>query len=97
MTPAFLFHVDDDLAFGTAPFNEIQSILGRFERKDPLHNWPDHALIDEGGDFAQLSAVRPHEEERVRPLTTSSGQRVDRLNPSAGERNSAPCSVSSTS
>ena len=59
MTPALLSHVDDDLAFGPSLFNEIQSVLGRFERKDPLHNWPDDALIDEGGDLAQLMRRSP--------------------------------------
>jgi len=57
-------HLDDDLALGTSFFDEIHSRLGGFERERPLDDWADDASIDERGDFAQLIAVSPHEQER---------------------------------
>src|SRR5882724_5565542 len=63
--PAILPHLDDNLAFCTPRFEVSPSLFGGFEREDPIHDLPDDARFDEGGDLAQLLAVRSHENKRV--------------------------------
>ena len=48
----FLSHLDDDLAFCTSFFDVSQSLFGRFEWKDPIHNWTYDPRIDERTDLA---------------------------------------------
>jgi len=49
---AILSHLDDDLAFCTSFFDVSQSLFGRFEWKDPIHNWAYDPRIDERTDLA---------------------------------------------
>jgi hypothetical protein len=64
MSRRVLPHLDDDLAFGTSVLDVVHGVLGLVEGKYPVHDWANGSLVDEGGDLAQLSAVRPHEQER---------------------------------
>ena len=47
-----LSDLDDDLAFCTSCFDVSQSLAGRFEWKDPIHNWAYDPGIDERRDLA---------------------------------------------
>ena len=51
--------LDDDLAFRTTCFDVGQSLLGRFEWKDPIDDRAYGSGIDEGRDLAQLSRRSP--------------------------------------
>ena len=59
----FLSHLDDDLAFCTSFFDVSQSLFGRFEWKDPIHNWAYDPRIDERTDLAQLVSAWSHEKK----------------------------------
>jgi hypothetical protein len=48
----FLSHLDDDLSFCTSFFDVGQSLPGRFEWKNPIHNWAYDPGIDERSDPA---------------------------------------------
>ena len=48
----FLSHLDDDLAFRTPGFDISHSLFGRFEWKDPIHNWAYDPGIDERTDLS---------------------------------------------
>src|SRR4051794_18259541 len=60
---AGLPHLDDDLALGASRFDVVHRRLGLVERKHPVHDRTNYTPIDERRDLAQLSALRPHEEE----------------------------------
>lgn len=47
-----LSHLDDDLALCASCFDVSQSLLGRFEWKDSIHNWAYDPGIDERSDLA---------------------------------------------
>ena len=59
----FLFHLDDDFAFGTSFFDVGHGLFGRLEWKDPIYDGMDGPGVDESRDLAQLVSVRPHEEK----------------------------------
>ncbi len=56
-------HLDDDLAFRTSCFDVSQGRVGRFKRKDPIHDRADASGIDERADLVQLFAVGFHEQK----------------------------------
>ncbi len=60
---ALSLDLDDDFAFCASFFDVSQSLVGRFEWKDPIHNRANDSGIDERRDFAQLIAVRSHEQK----------------------------------
>ena len=53
-----LSDLDDDLAFYTPCLDVGHSVFGRFEWKDPIHNWPNSPRLDKRSDLARQPAAR---------------------------------------
>ena len=49
---SLLSNLDDDLALCPSCFDVSQSLIGRFEWKDPIHHRPNNPGIDEASNLA---------------------------------------------